>query len=285
MPVFSLAVVPLALLGGTLSAAAWPPAHGVWQVALYIVERILRWLDWIASAPVAAVAVPALPVGVSAALVCATAAALLLPQLAARALLLPTFAAIWLLRSGSPPYGCVEVTQLDVGHGTAIVLQLRGRDLLYDTGPRWRSGTDAGARVLIPFLRAAGIRTLDLAIVSHADADHDGGADTLERSDRVRRWRGAYAFAGGTCQAGQRWQVDGVSIEALWPLPGHPLAVARNDGSCVLRVVAARRVVLAIQPHELPEKLGERAVLQGAILSPAVRIDILAEQGHLFDAF
>ena len=51
--------------------------------------------------------------------------------------------------------------------------------MVFDTGPSFRSGSDTGALVLVPFLRGKGIRNVDLLVVSHGDNDHAGGVQSL----------------------------------------------------------------------------------------------------------
>lgn len=64
---------------------------------------------------------------------------------------------------------------LNVGQGDATLLRTPGgRWILVDAGPAERD-TDAGKRVILPFLRRHGVRRLVLAVVTHAHADHLGG--------------------------------------------------------------------------------------------------------------
>lgn len=73
-------------------------------------------------------------------------------------------------RDRSPPPD-VRVTLLDVGHGQAALLETPdGATALLDAGSRDRR--EVGARVVGPALEALGVVRLDLAVVSHADADH-----------------------------------------------------------------------------------------------------------------
>jgi competence protein ComEC len=74
------------------------------------------------------------------------------------------------------------VSFLNVGQGDACVLRGRdGRTVLVDAGPGGPHSFDAGERILLPWLRAAGIGRIDLLVLTHADADHVGGAETLLR--------------------------------------------------------------------------------------------------------
>jgi len=72
---------------------------------------------------------------------------------------------------GAPPDGGTRVTLLDVGQGDATLFQSRGESLLVDAGP------DDGP--IVERLREAGVRRLGALLVTHAQADHLGGADRV----------------------------------------------------------------------------------------------------------
>ncbi len=68
----------------------------------------------------------------------------------------------------------LTVTVLDVGHGQAILAQMPGgSNILLDAGSQNRS--DVGTRVVTPFLRYNGIRTIDAIVISHPEIDHTNG--------------------------------------------------------------------------------------------------------------
>lgn len=159
----------------------------------------------------------------------------------------------WLPLALPPPpnivQGAFRVTALDVGQGSAILVETRRRRLLFDAGPGPES-TNAGARIVVPYLRASGAARLDTLMVSHGDADHAGGvAAVLDSSDVAqivgglpaehRVWDAAIEARAERlrCAAGQRWRWDGVDFEVLWPDPG-PLPLRSNEQSCVLKVSA-----------------------------------------------
>ncbi|MFP3458034.1 MBL fold metallo-hydrolase, partial [Psychrobacter sp. SIMBA_152] len=76
--------------------------------------------------------------------------------------------------------GQVEVWQLDVGQGLAVLLRTRHHSLLYDAGPA-TGEYDLGERVVLPTLRKLGVGSLDLMLISHAHADHAGGGGAIHR--------------------------------------------------------------------------------------------------------
>jgi competence protein ComEC len=83
------------------------------------------------------------------------------------------------------PDGRLTVTALNVGKGAAhVVLFPDGRCMVIDCGSDLRGG--AGERIVAPFLRGRGIRTLDVLVLTHPHEDHFGGASTLLGKFAVR---------------------------------------------------------------------------------------------------
>ena len=95
------------------------------------------------------------------------------------------------------PYG--QVVFLDVGQGDSIFIKMpyNQGNYLIDTGgvtlfekEDWQqrgSPYDPGKKILVPFLKSEGIRTLDKLILTHGDADHIGGAVALLEEIRVKQ--------------------------------------------------------------------------------------------------
>ncbi|MBL8920570.1 MAG: DNA internalization-related competence protein ComEC/Rec2 [Myxococcaceae bacterium] len=103
------------------------------------------------------------------------------------ALATPLAAAFHLL-APTQPASDLEVTFLAVGQGDATVVSHRGQHVLIDGGgvPQ---GTDTGRRFVLPFLRQKRIKTLELAVLSHAHPDHALGlTSTLEQVPTKRLW-------------------------------------------------------------------------------------------------
>src|SRR5690606_10767928 len=78
-----------------------------------------------------------------------------------------------------PAEGDWELHALDVGQGSALVLHTARSTLVFDAGARRSARSDEGLRTVVPFLRAQGVRRLDVLVVSHADLDHAGGVRSL----------------------------------------------------------------------------------------------------------
>jgi competence protein ComEC len=125
-------------------------------------------------------------------------------------------------RPAPPPPGELVVSFLDVGQGDAVLLQRDGSAALFDTGP-------PGGPILRR-LAEAGVKRLDLLVITHAEADHEGMALPV-----IAAYRPRLVLDGG----------------AGWPTAvqrGLPAALARQDG----RAVAARAgQVLRLGPLEV----------------------------------
>ncbi len=166
---------------------------------------------------------------------------------------------------GRPAPGELRVWFWDVGQGQSVLLQTAHRDLLYDAGPAWPGGFDAGARLVVPALRSIGVRRLDRLIISHPDSDHAGGAAAVREAFGL-------GAAPPPCIAGEAWDWDGVHFELLHPEPGD---WSDNDGSCVLlvRTAAGRSLLLTGDI----QRAGEAALLR---VPERLRVDLISVPHH-----
>jgi competence protein ComEC len=185
-----------------------------------------------------------------------------------------------------PPHGELQLTVLDVGHGLAVVARTAHHALLYDAGPAFGPHADSGTRIIVPFLRATGIRALDRMIITHDDADHYGGASSVMQAVPVAQMLSALpdldALPGDTardarCHAGQSWEWDGVRFDMLHPLPESHAdpTVKDNNLGCVLRIATARGAVLLAADIEAR---AEQALLARA--GEALRSEVLVVPHH-----
>jgi competence protein ComEC len=279
IPVVSLIVTPLALIGAALlwlpppldSLATWVLAasHLAFAANAAILQAMVEL-------PYASVAVAAPPAWTLAFALPGLAWLMAPPGWPSRAAgivgLLPMLG--W--PPDSPRAGELRVTALDVGQGMALLVESASSVVLFDTGPRIAPGIDAATRVLVPYLRWRGIDRIDLMIVSHLDSDHSGGAASvlaampvgavmtsiepgnpiLARAPHVDR-----------CEAGQRRTAGDLEIEVVQPPAAAYLRkLTTNQRSCVVEIrLGPHRVLLT---GDVPSR-EERALVAAGRVRPA----------------
>jgi competence protein ComEC len=280
-PVMWLGMVAAAV--GQVSAAAATPFAA-------LASYPLAFVGWVgataARLPDASIAVP---VGI-AALVCAVAAVGIVAPRARRGLALGTavVAAVALVvvrvpGGGLAPPAGLRVTFLDIGQGDATLIQQRRTSVLVDTGP-----PDGG---VVARLKHAGVRRLDLLVVTHAQADHDGGAAAVLRAmpvgmlldgrDGVRDPLGLRMAAEArrrrvpvaAPEAGETLRAGHIVLRVLSPVPEAPeehAGVDPNQRAIVAEAQVGRfRMLLTAD--------AESDVLSGLDLEP---VDVLKVSHH-----
>ena len=285
IPLYTLLVVPAVLLScavamiaghagaamldwtGRLIESTWPligvPAS--WPLATWSIAG-LDGIAWIALVLGALAALSPVPV----------------PGRVAGGVLVAT-ACLW--RPVLVPDGAARLTILDVGQGLSVVVETRGHTLVYDAGPSFRTGSDTGQLVVVPFLRARGIRQVDRVVVSHDDDDHKGGAGSvlalmdadalvLGPSLRANTFVGSRArLVRDTCRRGEAWTWNGVGLR--WVHPGDDGYQRDNDSSCVLLVSAGGHTALITGDIEAE---AERDIVRDGALA-AVDVVVVPHHG------
>lgn len=263
IPVISLALVPLVLLG-MIWPLAWRIAERLHDVGWPLLQAAAEWPGamltlhadpwWIA---LAALALPLwllpVPVHWRAASLCA-----FLPWASVVSGVLP--------RADAPRHGEAQVMVLDVGDGASVLVRTRRHALLVDTATS-HLGAAAGTRsVVLPALRAAGVRRLDLLVLSTAEGVRAAGAAEMLVGMPIEQARFGGAWPGAPppfkpCDRGERWLWDGVLVE-LRP-------AGRPEGSCLLRIgpAAGPTLLLAerLSAEEGASLLDASAVLRADI--------------------
>ena len=242
IPVISLLVVPLAILGSVIHV------NFILQAAHFILELCMQALSWLATLPTWQQAAP-------------PAWALLAALLGVIWLLLPRgFPQRWLgfilllplffVQPARLAQGEMQASVLDVGQGLSVVIKTKNHTFLYDAGPSFSAQSDAGGRIVVPFLRGEGVKKLDGFVVSHNDVDHSGGAASVLAQMPVTWLASSFdasmlnkldinpAKKSIKCFAGQHWAWDGVSFEVLYPkLESYQQSdLTDNNKSCVVKV-------------------------------------------------
>ncbi|MFZ1181151.1 MAG: DNA internalization-related competence protein ComEC/Rec2 [Herbaspirillum sp.] len=265
IPLITLLVAPLSLLGSILPA---PLSAWVLGLAHALLEWLVGLLSCLSSQPFAVWETP-LPSSWMFLLALAGTLLLLAPR---------GWPARWLgwfgwlplaFNSATwPAEGQMRVTALDVGQGMALLVETARHRLLYDAGPAWSTESDAGNRVILPYLRMRGIHHLDVMVISHSDIDHAGGALSVLREIAVDRVYSSLPLTHPVaqvapdhrrCLAGQRWNWDGAAFSMLYPVQSiyDSGKWQPNARSCVLKVALGKSAILlpgdieAVQESEL----------------------------------
>ena len=242
VPWVSLVSVPLALLGAffqLLEDGSWfGELLWFWSgESLSLLFSLLEWLlAWLPEDR--GFLLPPVSVGFAslfAALLLVV--SLLMPAgMVARGLALLPALLLVLFPRPDPP---LRVTVLDVGQGTAVVVEAGKHSLVYDAGPAYSDSFDAGSGIVAPYLWARGRGGLNRLMISHEDSDHAGGVDGLLALVRVdqqlvnpfvaQRENGLLS-----CHRGVGWVWGEVAFEVLAPEADQ--MAGGNDNSCVLMV-------------------------------------------------
>jgi competence protein ComEC len=248
IPVISFILTPLALLAALIPW--WP----ILAVAHWVLDILMAFLVWCAAWPVWQA--PAPPLWVAGVAAYGVALCLLPRGVPGRwlgaCLIVP--ALFWPV--DRPPAGEAWITVLDVGQGLATVVQTREHSLIYDPGPLYSAESDAGQRVVVPYLRTLGLNKIDMLVVTHRDSDHSGGAASVLAALQVGEVRSSLTEAvGERCLVGQRWVWDGVVFEILHPTDEiYAREGKSNHLSCVLRVEAGGHRMLLVSDIEAADE-------------------------------
>ena len=287
IPLVSWVVTPLALIGAAFAVLPAPfslvaePMLSAANAFFAVLATVLQWAASFSWATLPVATPPLLLIALAGIGVIWLLAPPGWPLRAIGAVaLLPMF--VWpALRAGADE---VWVTALDVGQGSALLIETDQRAWLYDAGPRYSSDSDAGERVILPYLRHRGIGRLDGMIVSHLDNDHSGGAASVMRGVTVDRVISSIASGHPAlgarndverCQSGMQWSSGSLAFNVVHPAPADYAAKrATNSMSCVILVTSDSIRLLFTGDVPLAD---EAALLQR---EPALRANWLAVPHH-----
>lgn len=272
IPLVSFIVTPLALVGSVMPA---PLSGWILSGAHECVVWLAQAMAWLAALPLAVWQAPVPAWWIFGGALAGTVWLLAPRGWPLRWLGLAGWLPLLLNAPAAPPAGELWVTAFDVGQGTALLIETPGRRLLYDTGPVYSPDSDGGSRVILPYLKARGIRQLDGVVVSHSDTDHAGGALSLLEEIEVGWVSSSLAadsqiaravVAHRRCEAGQAWDWDGMRFEMLYPTPEsyeNP-HLKPNSRSCTLKITHGGHAILLpgdverVDETELVDRQGEQ---------------------------
>ena len=254
IPLVSLIIVPLSLIGSLLSI------DSALHIAAWLMTEMTQLLAWLANQPLATYSQASPPVWAFLASVFGVSWLLLPRGFPLKWLGVIFILPLFLVQAPLITNGQMKVTILDVGQGLSVVVQTRRHTLLYDTGPQYSAQNDSGNRIIVPYLRGEGISRLNGLVVSHDDNDHSGGAKSVLAMIPVNWIISSISDANllpfvllakhRKCYAGQTWLWDGVRFDVLYPslsdydnlnTDKNP---KDNNKSCVVKVTSQHGSVL-----------------------------------------
>ncbi len=266
IPWMAFLVVPGSIVGALL-ASVWPPAGAfVLSTTATLLEVLWPSLEALASlgytleliSPLSFFSILAAAVGV---------VLLTLPrEVPGRWLGVFWMAPLIGLAPPAPPAGTLWFSVLDVGHGLAAVVRTRGHTLVFDAGPSYPGGFDAGSNIVAPFLRGQGVRYIDKVLISHPDTDHSGGLRGLLAEVPAGEIIGPPSSGSSRpCVAGIAWSWDGYEFRLMHPGEGHHFD--GNDASCVMHISGPGGSILVAADIEAPAERQLTADLGDALSS------------------
>jgi competence protein ComEC len=187
----------------------------------------------------------------------------------------------------------MRVTVIDVGQGLSVLVQTAQHAMLYDAGPVYNEQSDAGQRIVLPYLRHLGLKKLDIVVISHDDNDHVGGMASVLAGvttgkilssltaeakffGQLQSLPNAAAVRRQACQAGQVWGWDGVTFRVIYPGQSLPAGIKDNDKSCVIQIVSAHGSLLLTGDIE---QLAEQAMLASSVAGLASDVMTMPHHG------
>jgi competence protein ComEC len=263
IPVISLLVVPLAIFGSLLSL------DFVLQSSHFILQICMHGLNYLANLPTWQQAAP--PIWTVLVAMFGVLWLLLPRGIPLRWLGLIFLLPLFVVEVPKPNVGEMRVAVLDVGQGLAVVIQTKNHTLLYDAGSRYSAQSDAGSKIIVPYLRGEGIAKLDGFVVSHNDVDHSGGAASVLAQVPVTWLASSFDLVSDKlpkkaikCFAGQHWRWDKVDFEVLHPsLESYEDEnISDNNRSCVVKVTSQFGSILLTGDIE---KEAEKAILDNSL--------------------
>ena len=236
VPVVTLVTLPSLLLGLLLTPLAYDISHALLVLADFSLATVFAVLDWLlALVPLGLQSfgyfspMTAVVAGLAALINCLPVHTAL--RLAAVLGLLP----MWLANSANLPLGEFRLQVLDVGQGSAALIDTRSHRIAVDAGPKFDTQFDAGESIVIPALRRTGADRIELLMLTHSDNDHAGGRQALVERYPEAKDIGAIQ----PCEDGYSWVWDRVRFTTLQYAGG----ANRNDRSCTLLIESATQSV------------------------------------------
>jgi competence protein ComEC len=183
----------------------------------------------------------------------------------------------------------LEFTAIDVGQGDSLLVVFpKGKLIVIDAGGVLQYGRarkpriDTGEDVVSPYLWNRGFRQIDVLVVTHAHADHSGGARALIENFHPREiWTGANPSP-ELLECAARFHIPvlqrrvappfelwGATIEILSPPQDYAASKPGNNDSLAMRIAYGTRSFLLTGDMERPM---EARLLDHGIVSDVLKV-------------
>jgi len=186
-------------------------------------------------------------------------------------LLLPITALFWFVlnQTNNPK---LKILVFDIGQGLAIHLAINNKNILYDTGYGNKQFSMAKKEIL-PYFKREGIETLDMLILSHADADHSGGYKAINETIKIEQLLVGEKINNKRikqfqqiCHYKKKWLWEGVEFSFLPHLitlkENISSDIKGNNASCVLKIKSVNKTILITGDIE---KRAERELIKNKL--------------------
>tara|TARA_B110000858_G_scaffold75360_1_gene87460 strand:+ start:9861 stop:12293 length:2433 start_codon:yes stop_codon:yes gene_type:complete len=244
IPVVGFLVLPVCFFALLASFAHEPAAFQLFNIAHGIISLLIKFMEFLVAWGSASLQLQlAQPNSWNVLALFFAVLLLLLPKgVCRRSLVLPLLLCVLpipqRLRSSTAEDDALRLHVVDVGQGLAVIVQTRSHALLYDTGANLSPDFNIGSAVVVPALRALGIRSLDAIIVSHGDNDHAGGLAGIQPNIEIKRLISNSKIPAANlpielCRDTSSWKWDEVEFRFLQNRLDYS---SENNNSCVLQI-------------------------------------------------
>ncbi|QQB38243.1 DNA internalization-related competence protein ComEC/Rec2 [Achromobacter deleyi] len=233
IPAVTFLVTPLALLCAMLSVASATAglAAVAGQAGAWVFDLAMTVVAWVGNADWASFTVAAAPWPWLLWALAGMVWALQAPGWPARRLGWLCMLPLLCWRPERPEPGDWRMSAMDIGQGSAILVETATQALLFDAGPRHFGGGDAGERVIAPQLQARGIDRLDVLVLSHADLDHVGGTRSVLAAVPVARSYASFDVAAWLRRDARLWPGQHGAVMTQTESRASPAAAAQPNGA------------------------------------------------------
>jgi len=132
--------------------------------------------------------------------------------------------------------GSAEITVLDVGEGSAVVVRTAAHALVYGTGDSYGTNGRVAESVVVPFLRRSGVHTVDRLVIPRASPASGAGVVALSAEMPIRQ-----ILVGDPVDASDGASVVCASVPSPWDWDGvtFVLGPAGAGHACALTIKAS----------------------------------------------